>query len=126
MRICEIFESEELVPKMDLVDAFEVLRDYLFYYKISIEGEKLKQAFNEAWENAELETININELKPHHDWGRRPESQTPIIVAHFLTGEYVILDGQHRLIVAREQNKKTIEAFVLEFPFSATYRKRKR
>lgn len=106
---------DDIIPLEDKQDALKVLKALSKYYHINWGTLTIKDAFNTALNNARIEELNINELEVHHDWGRRPDSNSPIIIAHFSDDNYVVLDGQHRLIVARENGKKTIYSMVLNF-----------
>ena len=110
--------NNELCSNEDIHDALFVLKNISNEYKLSWSKEQMTFAFEYALANATLEDIPVNELQIHYDWGRRPASNTPIIVAQFTDDNIVILDGQHRVIVAREKGKRTIEAFVLKLPVS--------
>ena len=115
-----LFEFNEdnygLVSEQDIKDALRVLKVCSRNDEIDWGYSNIEQCFYRAFSHAEVDEILIRDIEIHHDWGRRPESDTPIIIAHFENDINIILDGQHRVIVAREQGKKYIKGLVLNFP----------
>jgi GNAT superfamily N-acetyltransferase len=110
-------KKQPVISNEDKRDALDVMKGYALQYRVNIGNYDISTELDTAFKTAKLESIDLALLKPHYDWGRRPHSDTPIIVAHFETGEYVILDGQHRVIEAKEKGEHNIKAFVLSLPF---------
>lgn len=113
--LINLFESESISAE-DKKDAFEVFKDWSFQRRVNLGFTPIERVFNTAWQNGKLETVDLSKLTPHHDWGRRTESKNPAIVARLKNGEFVILDGQHRVITAKELGKTQINCFVLDMP----------
>lgn len=109
---------ETAVSKEDLQDSLQVLKDWS-YQVGAIWDVPIDKIWNNLVNNAKIVDINLNELQPHHDWGRIPSAsqmKNPIIVGKLIGGNYLVLDGQHRIIRAKELNKEKIQALVIELP----------
>jgi hypothetical protein len=106
------------VSNEDLQDSLQVLKDWS-YQVGAIWDVSIDKIWNNLVSNAKIVDINLNELRPHHDWGRLPSAsqmKNPIIVGKLIGGNYLVLDGQHRIIRAKELNKEKIQALVIELP----------
>ena len=109
-------DNYSLVSEQDIKDALRVLKVCSRNDNIDWGYSNIEQCFYRAFDRASLEQLKVSDIEIHHDWGRRPEGVVPIIIAHFENEVEFILDGQHRVIVAREQGKKYIMGLVLNFP----------
>jgi hypothetical protein len=113
MTLQDLFEAT--IPKQDITDAKKVLKDWAVENRVDTGGRGLDRAFDEAYSKGSIEELDPHAITIWHDWGRRPNSETPPILARLKDGKIIILDGQHRIIVAREEKKK-IKCFVIELP----------
>ena len=113
------------ISQADLTDAFQVLKDYIFYVS-GWRTSNLDRHFDNAVHSGIYKQIEISSVMTHHDHGRRITTtrlNNPIIVLvnpSYPGGsnyEYIVLDGQHRLYTLRDAGKKKMNAFVLKMPF---------
>lgn len=112
----KISEQQSVVKDADIKDAQKVFDDWLTFGSNATTFLSTDIVFNAGLEKAKYQSIQINKLSVFHDWGRRPKSDNPIVVASVEklgTIAYIILDGQHRFLAAKEANKKEINAYVI-------------
>lgn len=98
----------------DISDAKYVLDNWMFEYRVKT-NLTAKDIFNKF--PLKLESIPLNKLKPWKDWGRRPNNNNPIIVGRLIDNNLIILDGQHRVIKAKEAGENDIKGYVIDLPF---------
>jgi GNAT superfamily N-acetyltransferase len=108
--------AAEHISPADSRDALQLLKDWSFEYGVNWRNLNIDQVFQEALASAQLQDVPLNQLRIHHDWGRRPKRKKPIIVGKTQDGHYIVLDGQHRILVAKEAGETTISAYVLSLP----------
>jgi hypothetical protein len=126
MTISEIVTEQEKVSSQDLDDAKQTLKDWSYQYGVSWD-HNIDTIWPMLVRKSKLQQIPLIALRAHHDWGRRPtpeQSTNPIIVGQY-DQKYVILDGQHRVLLAKEQNQNEISALVIPLPLQwSKFRKR--
>jgi hypothetical protein len=114
---------EDSISKEDIADAKNVLCDWLYHFEIkSLPVDEAKIIFDQEIKKLSREEVKISDLRVHHDWGRRTDSKTPIIVAKTANDgpdcvtKYIILDGQHRFLTAKEKGQSSMEAIIINLP----------
>jgi hypothetical protein len=116
----QYISDQKQISKIDLKDAFEVFKDWSYQYKVFWDSHNMSSIWNKLSQKAYYSTIDVGLLQTHYDWKRRPSEeqlQNPIIVGKFGSEEkYVIFDGQHRVIVAKEKNILKLPAYIIPLP----------
>lgn len=116
MNISEILSESLNIPEQDKKDALQVFKDWCFQFRARVDYPE--QVFSDAYDQGQLEEVLVNQIVTHHDWGRRPKSNTPPIIMRLKNGKLIVLDGQHRVLHAREKGEPTISAFVINIPLN--------
>ncbi len=112
--------SKFSIKPEDLKDALMVLKDWSYEYNVRW-NDSIDKIWNNLVKDGYIDSLNVSELKAWRDLGRRPDSEqmkNPIIVGKLMDGNYIILDGQHRLIKAKEIGQNKIKSFVIDLPLS--------
>ena len=119
--------SHSSLAKSDLEDAFNVV---LFAVGLDENGDpnpefldEVIRTWNAAVKKGKVATVPMSETKKYsyYDHGRRVKKNqidNPIIVAK-VGASMVVLDGNHRLLTRKDQNKKDIQVFVISLPYDA-------
>ncbi len=115
----------------DIADAVRVYHGYCYNVGgILDEKEIIPAKIHGLASPHKFQNIPLSQITIHKDWGRRPENskqaKTPIIVLQMPDGKYIVLDGQHRVLAKKEQNKKSIYASVIQVTWKPSYRSRGR
>ena len=116
MRVHEFIYEQQKVKDEDIKDARGVFKDWLTFGAKATSFLSTDSVFDAGLKKAQYQNIPINKLSVFHDWGRRPKSDNPIIVVsveRMKTIEYIIVDGQHRFLAAKEAHKNEINAYVI-------------
>jgi hypothetical protein len=114
MKLSSLFEN--VIPDEDVKDAVQVFKDWAFQNRLSFGFASPERIFEKAFASGKKETLDIDKIKTHYDWGRRPESDNLPIVMRIKNGNLIVLDGQHRIFAAKDKKKTTIDCFVIEMP----------
>ena len=114
MKVSDLIK--ESISIEDTADARQVFKDWTFIKRISFGFTDIDRFFEKYFSNGKVELVDISLLKPHHDWGRRPESENPPIIMRLKNSELVILDGQHRVLAAKDKGKTDIQCYVFDAP----------
>lgn len=111
----------------DLNDAFKLLfwtiEPELDFNPKNPDHLKIKNLWDKSLEKGEMESYCVHDAFlrfRHWDHGRdiHPSRlNCPIIVGKSSSGNYIVLDGSHRLIKAKKIEKETIPCFIIDVSF---------